>query len=46
MIKQVVLAHFEPLVTRFGPRKIPKCFEIGPFCDQKWVKDGSKARFF
>ena len=46
MLKQVVLAHFKPVVTRFGPRKIPKCLEIGPFWDQKWVKNGSKPRFF
>ena len=46
MLKQVVLAHFKPVVTLFGPRKIPKCFEIGPFWDQKWVKNGLKTRFF
>ena len=44
MLKQMVLAHFEPVVTRFGPCKIPKCLEIGPFQDQKWVKNGSKTR--
>ena len=26
MLKQMFLAHFEPVVTRFGPSKIPKCF--------------------
>ena len=45
MLRQVVLAHFEPVVTRFGPWKIPKCLEIGLFWDQKWVKNGSKTRF-
>ena len=46
MVKQVVLAHFEPVVvTRFGPWKIPKCLEIGPFWDQTWVKIGSKMCF-
>ena len=45
MLKQVFLAHFEPVVTRFGPWKIPKCLENGPFWDQKRVKNGSKTRF-
>ena len=45
MLKQVFLAFFEPPVTRFGPWKIPKCLEKGPFWDQKWVKNGSKTRF-
>ena len=45
MLKQVFLAHFEHVVTRFGPWKIPKCLEKGPFCDQKWVKNGLKTRF-
>ena len=45
MLKQVFLARFEPVVTRFGPWKIPKCLENGPFWDQKWVKNGSKTRF-
>ena len=44
MLKQVFLAHFEPVVTRFGPWKIPECLENGPFSDQKWVKNGSKRR--
>ena len=44
MLKQVVLAHFEPVATGFGPWKIPKCLENGPFWDQKWVKNGSKTR--
>ena len=45
MLKQVVLAHFEPMVTGFGSWKIPKCLENGPFWDQKWVKNMSKMRF-
>ena len=45
MLKQVVLAHFEPVVTRFGPWKIPIYLENGPFWVQKWVKNGSKTRF-
>ena len=40
MLKQVFLAHFEPAVTRFGPWKIPKWLENGPFWDQKGVKNG------
>ena len=40
MLKQVVLAHFEPVATGFGSWKIPKCLENGPFWDQKWVKNG------
>ena len=39
-LKQVVLARFEPVVTRFGPRKILKRLQKGPFWDQKWVKNG------
>ena len=45
MLKQVVLAHFEPVATGFGSWKIPKCLENGPFWDQKWVKNGSKTHF-
>ena len=45
MLKQVFLAHFEPVATGFGSWKIPKCLENGPFWDQKWVKNGSKTRF-
>ena len=46
MLKQVFLARFEPVVARFGPWKIPKCLENGPFWAEKWVKNGSKTRFF
>ena len=31
MLKQVFLAHFEPVVACLGPRKIPKCLENGSF---------------
>ena len=46
MLKQVFLAHFEPVVTGFGPWKVPKCLENGPFGDRKSVKNGSKTHFF
>ena len=46
MLKQVFLGRFEPVVARFGPWKIPKCLENGPFWDQQWVKNGSKTRCF
>ena len=43
MLKQVVLAHFEPVATGFGSWKIPKCLEnwaiLGPKMGQKWVKN-------
>ena len=45
MLKQVFLAHFEPVVTCFGPCKNPKWLENWPFWDHKWVKDGSKLHF-
>ena len=45
MLKQVFLARFEPMATPFGPWKIPKCIENGPFWDQKWVKNWSKTCF-
>ena len=35
MLKQMFLGRFEPVVTRFGPWKIPKCLENGPFGDQQ-----------
>ena len=44
-LKQVVLAHFEPVVTRFGPWKTPECLANGPLWDQKWVKNGSKTHY-
>ena len=45
MLKQVFLARFEPVVARYGPWKIPKSLENGPFWNQKWVKNGSKTCF-
>ena len=43
MLKQVVWTHFEPVVPRFGPRKIPKYLEKGVVQHQKmgqnWVKN-------
>ena len=39
---------FNPFSARgdaFWPMKIPKCFENGPFLDQRWVKNGSKKHF-
>ena len=45
MLRQVFLGQFEPIGTAFGPWKIPKCLEKGPFWEQKWVKNGSKTRF-
>ena len=45
MLKQMLLARFEPVVLRFGSWKFPKCLENGPFLDQKWVKNASKPRF-
>ena len=45
MLKQAVLARFEPVVARFGPWKFRKCLENGPFQDQKRVKNGSKTCF-
>ena len=45
MLKQVFLGRFEPVVVYFGPWKIPKCLENGPFQDHKSVKNGSKAHF-
>ena len=45
MLKQVFLARFEPVVTRYGPLKIPKCLENGPFSDQNGSKMGQKRTF-
>ena len=45
MLKQVFLARFEPVMRRFGPWKIQKCLENGLVWDQRWVKNGSIARF-
>ena len=45
MFREVFLGRLEPVVVRYGPRKVPKCLENGPFWDQQWVKNGSKTRF-
>ena len=45
-LKQVFLAHFEPVLAHFGPWKIPKCLEKGPLWDQTWVQNGSKMCFY
>ena len=37
------LARFQPMVTSFGPWKVPKFLENGPFWDQKGVKSESKV---
>ena len=42
MLKQLFFAHFEPIQTGFGPRKIPISFEKGPFWDQTRSKVGQK----
>ena len=42
MLKQVFLAHFEPVETRFGPWDIPKCREKWLFWDKKRVNNASK----
>ena len=46
MPKQVFLARFELVVSRFGPTKIPKYLENGLFWVTKWVKKGSKMGLF
>ena len=45
MLKRVILARFQPVVTRFGPCENEKYLEEGTVWDQKWVKNGSKTRF-
>ena len=46
MLKQVVLAHFEPVATGFGTWKIPKCLSNVPFWDQNFgTKMGQKRDF-
>ena len=46
MLKQVVLAHFEPVATRFGSWNIPKNLEMGLFWDQKMGQKWVKTAFF
>ena len=45
MLQQVFLGRFEPVVTRFGPWKMPQCLDNGPLWDQKWVQNVLKTRF-
>ena len=42
MLKKVFLAHFEPVVTGYGPPKIPKCLDNRLFWDQKGIKNRLK----
>ena len=44
-LKQMFLARFELVVTRFGTPQVRKCFQNGPFWDQRWVKNGQKRVF-
>ena len=39
MLKHVFLAHFEPVVMRFGPWKIPNSLQMGPKMSPKWVQN-------
>ena len=48
--KHVKPAHFEPVFRHFvfrhfGPSKVPKSLENGPFWNQKYFKNGSKNVF-
>ena len=45
MLQQVFLGRFEPVVARFGPWKIPKCLENGPFGTNNGSKMGQKRVF-
>ena len=40
------LAHFEFVVARFGPPKIPNCLETGLFWDKKLGQKRVKNVFF
>ena len=42
--KQVKGAYFEPVLSHFGPFKVPQTLENGPFCEQKWVKKSTFAK--
>ena len=39
MLKEVFLAPFVPVVTHFGPWKVPECLENGPFWGGKWARN-------
>ena len=46
MLSQVFLARFEPVVTRFGPWKIPKCFENVAVLEREMGPESVKNTFF
>ena len=43
--KQMELAHFEPMLSNFGPSQGRKGLESGLFWDHKWLQNGSKPWF-
>ena len=45
MLKQVVLAHFEPVATGFVPWKIQNALNMGHFRTKKGSKMGQKRIF-
>ena len=45
MPTQVFLSRFELLVACFGPPNSQNSLKMGCFCDEKWVKNGSKMCF-
>ena len=45
MLSHVCLANFEAIGKGFGPWKIPKSLEKGPFWKQKWLTNASKGLF-
>ena len=45
-LNKCFLARFEPVVTRFGPWKILKCLEKGPFWGQKKGSKMGQKRVF
>ena len=45
MLNSAFLAHFETVVTRFGPRKISQCPANGPFGTKSRSKMGQKRVF-
>ena len=45
MLKQVVWTHFEPVVPRFGPRRIPNFLKRGWFNTKNGLKLDEKRNF-
>ena len=43
--KQVEQAHFEPMLSNFGPSQGRQGLENWPIWDHKWLKNGSKPWF-